>query len=591
VKCCWCYLQLGETDRAKSAADEASRHILPKDAQGHHVLSSAYERAGIVEAAFHHGYLAQEHGADDAFKGAFVGLALRHFDENTKKRYVEAFHRIVSEAPVFRGAKDSDEETGIQNQSQAPEGAILQRIEVNAPEDLLHLTREQLPDSETVENIDKTIRTYRFPVGMVAEITGSTMPEAWRRLTEGHHDRLKSDSGQADIVRKEQTAAADATHIVVDIPPLLTLDRLELLSQLPVVFEEVCIPQEAFDDLQAAIGKEKQVEGKPRRYVVPDPNSQAGASYHEEPSDLHDSFLQSMERVRDFIQQSDSVRIIGKSLGRDDSLDLIPRNEDKLRETEKEISPDGQKAKTSSTDDGDEERLRESPTKTVSSPENGASAGNGFKHEHLGQPVVELLREGIEQKLTIYAEDVAIRDLARLHATETFGTRAFLHAMRKKGDISAATFAESEIRLLEMGFEFPVVHISTILQTIENEGFPASKTQQVLRALHHSGNDPQSLFLIGTQVILWLWTTHQGPAYAVGQARLTVLWTWRVLDAIAGNERFGLARILIQFFHVNRSTFEPAIDPEHWRLRPREHRWVDLIETFRHWLDARKSSS
>jgi hypothetical protein len=111
------------------------------------------------------------------------------------------------------------------------------------------------------------------------------------------------------------------------------------------------------------------------------------------------------------------------------------------------------------------------------------------------------------------------------------------------------------------------------------EGVPASLSRAALQALEDPRNDVQPIFFVALRLLLWLWSTHQGPVYLDSGQSLTVTWSWRVLNAASGSEsekRIELIEDLYATFQAARSSLVSLLGRE---------KWAGLVQSVRMWKD------
>jgi len=493
-----CQYLLGRTEEAREAIDLAANRISNDSPQEHLIVSRAYVASGELTKGVHHAYSALTLGEDEAlYHQQYIGLFISHGEE------IEA-QEAASDEHIKAFQRSISE-----YEARFPESPFIRAME--APEDseeLLDQLREQMPSAEAIEAQERLFFESDLPVGSLAKATGKSVAAMWLALI-GHPDSgIASDEGPRELLEQEVDTANSSNAVFLDLPPLLTLQHLGLLDILPQAFEGIYVPQAAFNELRETIEQERSRSGKERMSLRPTGD---GISVSKVPAEEGDRWLERLQRVQDFIA-SDDVTLIGQSVDRDEITEQI--------------------------NDSD-------PAHT---------------HDLLGRPTAEALLESKMQGLTLYAEDRAVRRLARSENVDSFGTRALLRALLDRELISGFTYHDTMIELIRLGHYFPFVTFETIAYGAQRDGFlPTRSATDALKALESPNNDTHPLLYIGTQFLVWLWGTHQGKAFCVGEPSLTVQWTWELFDAIAPTEDrlvlvATLRKIMIDYVFPNLSS-------------------------------------
>jgi tetratricopeptide (TPR) repeat protein len=525
LRCSQCYALIGEASKARGAARKVANRIEESASRNQLILSHAFRVSGDMKRAVHHMYLAQKHGGDERrYAEAYLGLFITHSKDIEAQgaadaEHYEAYQHLLIEYP-----------------EQHPDSKFLQRFKVpDNPDEMIAQLRDQLPSPKEIEEREEVLKTKKLPVGAVAKLLGCSVAKAWALLAGQRDYELAADDGPVDVLHHESDIAGAADAIMLDSVPLFTLDELGLLDRLPAAFEEIYVTQAAFDELHTTIESERPTEGEDRRFVRADGESPQGISFDKIPAEQHDAFLSRLRRVRTFIQQTDNVYLVGRSLGRPDRPEDI------------------QVAGDSDTDE---------PIDL-------------YYDDILGRPAAETLREAPLRGLTVYVEDALLRRFARAEGSEAFGTKALLEALAEEEIISAPIYHTARIRLIEMGYGFPSISLHTLMYAIELDGVPTPYSQIALSALEDPRNDLQSLFFLGAKLIFWLWHTHRGAIYIELGQSLTVTWTWRILSVVAGAEERRRMATAIRAAFVE--TSEPLVQ------ELGRHKFDAMVQSISHW--------
>lgn len=385
LHCSQCYAMIGEAGKTLGAAEKVAGQIDETSARDQLLLSRAYLENQDMERAVRHAYLAQKHGGDEQlYAENYLWLFLTYSKEikatdAARSEHHEAYRRLIIEYP-----------------ERFPDSKFLQRFEVpDDPEELIEQIRKQLPAPEEVRAKKEILATKRLPIGAVARLLGDSVAKAWALLIQNPQYEVAADEGPRTILDREREVAIEADAIMLDLVPLLTLDELGLLGMLPQAFEEIYIAQAAFDELQEAIQRERPVEGEPRRFIRPNINSEEGIAIEEISPARPDAFVQRLRRARDFIRQTDKVKPVGRSIGREERPEAIQV----------------------AADDAQEEEHIEF-----------------YYDEVLGRPAAEALREAPLQGLILYTEDALLRRFARSEDSEAFGHEGAPVGTSRKGN-------------------------------------------------------------------------------------------------------------------------------------------------------------
>lgn len=596
LHCSQCYAMIGEGSKASGAADKVAGKVEASSPLDQLMLSQTYLACGELKSAVHHAYLAQKHGPGERqCLEHYIWLFLTRSgdiedQDAAEEKHIKAYQRLLIDYP-----------------EQFPNSEFLQRIEVpQDPEEVVQVLQKRLPSPKQKKNFEKVLRETPLPIGTIAEFSGRSVADTWKLLTTSPDLEVAADEGPRELLARESEHAREADAIILDLVPLLTLSELGLLDRLSTRFEHIYVPQAAFNDLNDLLRRELSEEGESRRYLSRDPESDAGIALTEFPPEPRDNFLEDLRELRDFIRDTGSVDMIGQTIGREEpavdetgflSAETAPGtsdNHENLVEDEpsadhgtsatEEVSASdqasgGDEASTSDEASADDGEARKEAATGRQVPAGGNESAD--YEDLIGRPAAELIREGPIRGLTIYAEDHFVRKIARSEGARAFGTRAFLGALREAEEISEREYHYSRIRLLEMGYGFPFTSAETIAFAIREEGIPASLSRAALQALEDPRNDLQPIFFIALRLLLWLWSTHQGPVYLDSGPSLTVTWSWRVLDAVSSNEnerRIELIEDLHASFQTARSSLVSLLGHEKWAGLVRSvHIWKEEV--------------
>lgn len=489
-----CQYLLGQTEKARDAVDLAANHISSDSPYEHHIVSRAYVESGELTKGLHHAYLSLKLGEDKAlYHQQYIRLFLfRGKDieeqEAASDKHIKALQQSIAEY-----------------EARFPEAPFIQAL--RAPEDpgaLLNQFRKQLPSLEAIETKEKLFFESDLPVGSLAKATGMSVASTWAALVKHPDSGVASDEGPKELLYQEVEAANSSDAIILDLPPLLTLQHLGLFDILPQAFNSIYLPQAALNELRGTIEKELPSSGVKRVSLRP---TDEGISITETPAEVGDVWFERLIRIRDFMT-SDRVILIGRSINRDKSIEHV------------------------SHPDFVDERYE----------------------DLLGRPTAEALIESKIRGLTFYAEDQVVRHIAKSEEVSNFGTRALLQMMYKRQLISKYTYHEAMIGLLRMGHYFPLVDFETILYGAQRDGFlPTKLATAPIRAMGHRSTNRYLLLIFGMRFLTWLWSRVKGRAFVVGKPSLTAQWTWCLFDAIASSEeRRDLSYTLhdIMTYHV-----------------------------------------
>ena len=527
LHCSQCYAMIGEGSKAHGAADRVAGKVDDSSVSDQLMLSQAYLASGDLVHTVHHAYFAQKHGSDNRqcveyYLSLFLTRSKQIEERDAaEEKHIEAFQRLL-----------------LDYTERYPDSGFLRRVEIpEDPDDLVQTLQEQLPSPERQEGLSDLLRENTYPVGTVAKLTGKSIAEAWAFLAGSREHRVGANSGDSNALQREAEIASKRHSIILDLVPLLTLHELGVLSALHEHFEQIYIPQAAFDELAQTIQKLLPGEGESRVFVQHAPDSNTEISYTKAPAEPHDSFLQDLRKLRGFIRDTDNIGLIGRTIGREtDEEELVAQEE--------------------------------------------TAAERSAQHDEIfGRPVAELIQEAPLRGLTVYAEDHIVRKFARSEGADAFGTRALLAALQDADRISNYVYHIACIRLLEMGYGFPHVNVGTIAFAIEQEGIPASLSWSALDALRDPRIGDQTLLFMSLQLLLWLWASHTGPLRMGNGRSLTVTWTWRILDAVAKSNNGNRVHIALTLRDLLiHAEFPVASDLGRTR-------WKQMIESIRHWLD------
>ena len=596
LHCSQCYAMIGEGSKASGAADKVAGQVEDSSPLDQLMLSQTYLACGELESAVRHAYLAQKHGPDERqCLEQYIWLFLTRSGDIEDRDAAEEKH-----IQAYQGLL-------VEYTERFPNSEFLQQIEVpQDPEEVLQALRKRLPSPKQKETFEKALRETPLPIGTIAEFSGRSVADTWKLVTTSPDLEVAADEGPRELLARELEHAREADAIILDLVPLLTISELGLLDRLSTCFEHIYVPQAAFNDLNDLLRRELSEEGESRRYLSRDPESDAGIALTEFPPEPRDAFLEDLRELRDFIRETGPVDLIGQTIGREapdvGEGDLFSEetahwgsdNREKSVEDEPPADHDASATEKVSTSDDATGRDEASPSDEASAGDKGASeeASTGGQvptdgkepadyEDLIGRPAAELIREGPIRGLTIYAEDHLVRKIARSEDARAFGIRALLGALREAEEISEWEYHYSRIRLLEMGYGFPFTSAETIAFAIREEGIPASLSRAALQALEDPRNDVQPVFCIALRLLLWLWSTHQGPVYINSGQSLTVTWSWRVLDAVSSNEsekRLELIEDLHATFQAARSSIVSLLGREKCAgLVQSVHMWKDEV--------------
>jgi tetratricopeptide (TPR) repeat protein len=149
-----------------------------------------------------------------------------------------------------------------------------------------------------------------LPLGALASLLGRNLFEIWGGLTHSHGMRLYASTGAPARLAHEDETLKKADALVLDLSALLTLNFLDLMDKLPLLFDRLIVPRPVIDELNDWLAPQVG-EGKPTMMVWRDERGYMREDVTEEMLENRRRFL---EYIREFINKSATVVPVNKAL-------------------------------------------------------------------------------------------------------------------------------------------------------------------------------------------------------------------------------------------------------------------------------------
>ncbi len=323
------------------------------------------------------------------------------------------------------------------------------KIDVKNPEKMKEQLLELLPDGSEVGRGFKYYLENKLPAYYLSKVIGRDFYSTTDFIFNDSEMKIWSSTGEFSEYEFNDNSVNNATDVVVDLLPLITLNRLNQLSILEH-FRSVIIHQHTFDELKA-IERQYEKYATDGEMMLLSNGKEIGT--REIDKNDFDNHLRKIKELNHYIKSK--VSILGNPPGK--SKIYQGKHEEKLSSV-------------------------------------------------LGKPTTSSLNLCAINNFTFYSDDFITRGLGHSYNVKSFDTVSLIRKLSKDGLVKNSVAHNLVINLLLIGYHFLRINSSTLIFAIRKRNFiKYSKSLAPFNFLTDKVISPNSLVQISIQFLNSLW--------------------------------------------------------------------------------------